>query len=318
VGPEQPTVVVGPEQPKVVVGPEQPKVLAGPEQPNDLVGPEQPNDLVGPEQPNDLVGPEQPNDLVGPEPPKVSAGPEQPKVVVGPEQPKVLVEPEQPNYLVGPEQPNDLVGPEQPNDLVGSEQPKVLVRGQQPERTNALKIKVVRTKEKPKSVRTKRQRNQKVPEPPPLNEWIKAIQAWQEEDTILRTLNAWEEKPNWADVSRASPEIKYFWSRWNQLKKQDGIWYYQWKEEHGNRLKIIVPSAGQEEILKGHHNHCLAGHFCVEKTLKRLRQSPYYWPKLRDTVEKLCRDCHVCARTKPGNTQHRAPMQDIGAGSTLT
>ena len=80
---------------------------------------------------------------------------------------------------------------------------------------------------------------------------------------------------------------------------------------------MIVPVEGQPTILKEHHDAHIAGHFGMEKTLNRLRQSPYFWPKLRNTVEEWCRRCQVCARTKPANSKAKAPMQTVGAGTTL-
>ena len=82
-------------------------------------------------------------------------------------------------------------------------------------------------------------------------------------------------------------------------------------------MKAIVPPAGQADILTEHHDNRMAGHFGMEKTLSRLRQSPYFWPKMRATVEDWCRKCGVCARTKATNRKMKAPMQSVGAGVTL-
>ena len=135
---------------------------------------------------------------------------------------------------------------------------------------------------------------------------------------MLQLVGTWTERPSWAEIARERPEVKYFWSRWSQLRKIDGVWYYRWKEPRGeDRWKVIVPVEGQPTILKEHHDAHIAGHFGMEKTLSRLRQSPYFWPKLRNTVEEWCRRCQVCARTKPANSKAKAPMQTVGAGTTL-
>ena len=81
--------------------------------------------------------------------------------------------------------------------------------------------------------------------------------------------------------------------------------------------KAIVPPAGRARILREHHDNRIAGHFGLEKTLSRLRQSPYFWPKMRTTVEDWCKECAVCARPKAPNRKMRAPMQSVGAGATL-
>ena len=150
------------------------------------------------------------------------------------------------------------------------------------------------------------------------NDWMSEIRSWQEADPDLLVLGTWRERPNWAEIARERPELKYYWSRWKQLKQQDGLWYYKWKEATGqDRWKVIVPPAGQSVILEEHHDHRIAGHFGVEKTVSRLRQSPYFWPRLRATVEDWCRKCHLCARTKPSNIKAKAPMQTVGAGTTM-
>ena len=71
------------------------------------------------------------------------------------------------------------------------------------------------------------------------------------------------------------------------------------------------------DILTEHHDNRMAGHFGMEKTLSRLRQSPYFWPKMRATVEDWCRKCGVCARTKATNRKMKAPMKSVGAGVTM-
>ena len=78
-----------------------------------------------------------------------------------------------------------------------------------------------------------------------------------------------------------------------------------------------IPPAGQPDLLKEHHDSQMAGHFGLEKTVGRLRKSQYFWPQMRASVEKWCRTCHVCARTKAPHVKVRAPMQTVGAGATL-
>ena len=150
------------------------------------------------------------------------------------------------------------------------------------------------------------------------NEWMVEIKQWQEADPDLQVLETWAQRPSWGEIARERAEIKYYWSKWNQLKKEGGIWYYQWREAVGDgQWKAIVPPVGRASILREHHDSRIAGHFGLEKTLSRLRQSPYFWPKMRTTVEDWCKECAVCARTKAPNRKVKAPMQSVGAGVTL-
>lgn len=190
-------------------------------------------------------------------------------------------------------------------------------RGQELAWNEQEKIKAVRTKKTKRRGRTQRQRKNKVTTGPDPSSWMKEIQRWQEEDPDLQVVGTWRERPKWVEIAREKPEVKYYWSRWDQLQQRDGIWYYKWEESKDFIWKVIVPPAGQAEILSEHHDSPIAGHFGMEKTLNRLRKSPYFWPKLRDSVEKWCRECHVCARTKHANRNIRAPMKSVGTGSTL-
>ena len=89
--------------------------------------------------------------------------------------------------------------------------------------------------------RTERQRKQKVPELV-LNTWMIAIKEWQLQDPDLKQVSMWTERPGWAEISRERPELKYYWSRWEQLKQEDGIWYYRWKNGSGSIIwKVIIP-----------------------------------------------------------------------------
>ena len=166
--------------------------------------------------------------------------------------------------------------------------------------------------------RTERQRKQRAANIATSNEWMAEIRKWQEADPDLQVVGTWAQRPSWAEIARERAEVKYYWSRWNQLQRKDGVWYYHWKEAVGeSQWKAIVPPAGQADILTEHHDNRMAGHFGMEKTLSRLRQSPYFWPKMRATVEDWCRKCGVCARTKATNRKMKAPMQSVGAGVTL-
>ena len=51
-------------------------------------------------------------------------------------------------------------------------------------------------------------------------------------------------------------------------------------------------------VLQYHHDHVLAGHLGQNKIL-RLIQRHYTWPNIRDNVQKFCKSCVTCMRSKP-------------------
>jgi hypothetical protein len=131
-------------------------------------------------------------------------------------------------------------------------------------------------------------------------------------------MDKWETKPTWQQVSGEGPEVKYYWARWEQLKKKEGLWWYQWHDPTGKiSEKVLIPHEGREEILQEHHNNRIAGHFGATKTYHRLRKSPYIWPKMKQEAQEWCRLCDLCARTKPPLRKMKAPMGGIRAGITM-
>ena len=166
--------------------------------------------------------------------------------------------------------------------------------------------------------RTARVRKQRDPDPLPSTEWMKEIKEWQTDDRDLQIVSSWTERPRWAEIAQESTTVKYWWARWVQLERSEGVWYYKWKTPSGDiQHKVVVPAPRRGQVLFEHHWARMAAHFGVERTLQRLKQSPYFWPKMRESVERYCKDCQLCARTRVTNRRGRAPMHTLGAGATM-
>jgi hypothetical protein len=61
---------------------------------------------------------------------------------------------------------------------------------------------------------------------------------------------------------------------------------------------LCVPSSERVKLIWESHYSRVAGHFGVEKTVAVLQQH-FYWPKLRQDVNKYIRSCTACAIAKP-------------------
>jgi hypothetical protein len=61
---------------------------------------------------------------------------------------------------------------------------------------------------------------------------------------------------------------------------------------------ICVPSSEQAKLIWESHYSRVAGHFGIEKTVAMLHKH-FYWPKLRQEVNKYIRSCTACAIAKP-------------------
>jgi len=61
------------------------------------------------------------------------------------------------------------------------------------------------------------------------------------------------------------------------------------------------------QVLQYHHDHVLAGHLGQNKTLE-LIQRYYTWPNIHDNIQKFCKSCVTCMRSKP---QHHRPYGSL-------
>jgi len=147
--------------------------------------------------------------------------------------------------------------------------------------------------------------------------WIDMLRKAQEDDDNLMKLNDWTERPSYSEISGYAPEVKVYWSKWKQLRKRDNLWTYKWLDGDKEWWKIIVPDKMRGDIIAEHHDTRMAGHFGIQRTLSRLRASPYYWPQMKDSVENWIKKCDVCQRTKPEIKRQLAPMGQLAAGRPL-
>lgn len=64
-----------------------------------------------------------------------------------------------------------------------------------------------------------------------------------------------------------------------------------------NHPRAIIPHALRRELLEQFHNHPFAGHRGFETTYNNIT-SKYFWPKMKQTIYRYCRNCDVCQRAK--------------------
>jgi len=63
-------------------------------------------------------------------------------------------------------------------------------------------------------------------------------------------------------------------------------------------------------VLQYHHDHVLAGHLGQNKTLE-LIQRHYIWPNICDDVQKFCKSCVTCMRSKPQRHRPYRSLQQL-------
>ena len=106
-------------------------------------------------------------------------------------------------------------------------------------------------------------------------------------------LSELQESDEEAKLLRGSADIPEGWEDLEGVLQYQGLPY--------------VPEIIRSEVISGHHNDPLAGHFGIDKTRKLIGRK-YYWPSLRRDVENYVRGCDVCLASK---TVRHKPYGDL-------
>jgi hypothetical protein len=73
--------------------------------------------------------------------------------------------------------------------------------------------------------------------------------------------------------------------------------------------KIVVPKEKIADVLKMNHDHMLAGHLGIAKSLARIKHQ-YLWPGLGKDVKSYVSNCITCAKRKAYGS-HKAPLKPL-------
>jgi len=66
----------------------------------------------------------------------------------------------------------------------------------------------------------------------------------------------------------------------------------------GNRMYVPDNANLRLRVLQYHHDHILAGHLGQNKTLELIRRH-YIWLNIYNDIQKFCKSCITCMRSKP-------------------
>jgi hypothetical protein len=82
-------------------------------------------------------------------------------------------------------------------------------------------------------------------------------------------------------------------------------------DRRGNMKPIlVVPYIMRSRIIEQCHDHALAGHQGITKTVMRILDVAW-WPRMSKTVADYIARCGKCATRKPPPRPHRAPLQPV-------
>ena len=138
----------------------------------------------------------------------------------------------------------------------------------------------------------------------------------QNKDNSINTLKVWilqDKEPTQAEVKLSSPATRSFWINKKFLKVKNDLLYYQWEEDWGYRLLLIVPDQLKEEVIRLNHDIKSGGHAGIKRTLSRVKQSFMWYGMTKDT-ELFVKTCKECNKNKKPNVKAKAALGVYHAG----
>ena len=149
------------------------------------------------------------------------------------------------------------------------------------------------------------------------------IKEWQENDESLSRIillkSQFQNKPPKAEILPCSNLVKTLWSNWEMLEVHDGNLYHKWITEtspDGYVLQLVAPQELKSVIFKHLHSMHTAGHMGREKTITSVRRR-FYWPGMSADIRRWCKQCSICAKSKPGPGIGKAPLTQFMVGAPL-
>ncbi len=131
---------------------------------------------------------------------------------------------------------------------------------------------------------------------------------------VLLRREASSARPKWADVSPLSAVSKKILARWEQLRLVDGILRVKHVERNQEWCRLVLPKKFRHEVCVQAHDAGSSGHLGSEKTLLRVR-ARFWWPGMRDYIERWVRTCVPCQRRKGPQAKPKAPLQKYVVGA---
>jgi Integrase zinc binding domain len=102
------------------------------------------------------------------------------------------------------------------------------------------------------------------------------------------------------DTQLVNPDLLHLWASHFNLTESDSAWY------HGSALVVMEDNELRREVLSLYHDHRLAGHPGISKTLDLLTWD-YWWPTVKEFITSYVKGCAVCQSSKANTVQPRAP-----------
>ena len=141
----------------------------------------------------------------------------------------------------------------------------------------------------------------------------------QRSDASIVQITSWVEadrRPEWNEISKYGPDVKYYWNRFQSLIVEDGVLYIEYDIQGQTKKLAVLPRSLVDIVLTQLHSSQTAGHLGVKKTYEKV-SSRYYWQGMRRDVERWVETCDVCGSKRNPQRKTRAPMKMYLTGAPM-
>ena len=152
--------------------------------------------------------------------------------------------------------------------------------------------------------------------------WItEELQEMQAEDPsvqfILNMKCENDVRPVLPDEVKANQIIKALWHQWNSLEIKSGLFYRRWQDAQGHTVyQLIAPEKIKKTVFENLHSHLTAGHLGRDRTLDSIKRR-FYWPRVREDIERWIKSCDTCAKVKPGPGRCKAALKQFKVNAIM-
>ena len=148
--------------------------------------------------------------------------------------------------------------------------------------------------------------------------WTKSQEDDQTLGWIVKAKQGSNVRPDWSEITSASPTVRAYWLCWDQIEIKDGLLCKRWESDDGRRVRhqVIVPKLHREELVSELHGGQTGGHLGQKKTLAKVRQR-FYWAGMSADVRSFVRQCDTCASKKSPAKARKAPLQQYAVGAPM-
>lgn len=123
-------------------------------------------------------------------------------------------------------------------------------------------------------------------------------------------------KPTFKKFVNKSSCLKYWLLKWELLQVKDNMLCYYWEDSRtSKRWRICTPKALQKFVLWYIHDSPTGGHQGISRTCKRARRSPFYWPRMNQSVKEYVQTCDICEEKKQPQSRKRHTMKSYIMGA---